>query len=1001
MTPGESAQGSAGTPPATIGGPGSPWEFSSSAEATRTSGHGETTRRDHAEQEEDAAVHTEPTAARHQHLRSPFPQAAADLSAPGIRMDCEAGARREGRREQREELGVTPTPHVSDEAPSPRHQAYPEDGAPLRTALDALFPRDHNLPAARDAPDHLRPNAQATAGETSPADAGVQGNGPRDEESRAVDASRDVANAEAIEDGTTGVRANGDENEGERANGGGVTCDHANDSVTPRDEANAATAGQREDLPCGSPAYRRESQMNVGEGNAPGAPHPLRRSARRTPREQAPAEAGTGPRARSERAADLRNDGGSDPQTPAARQARSRQGAQEEVGGELDRSPRLAPRQELQGNSSVRREEGARTLSGRQVGGRTAGRGRRAAGRGGRARGGGPENVYQQAGRRALNEMSGDNETSTSDSSFVAAESTDSTSSSESLDDEQLQTPARAGRAAAAASHMAGGAAAPDDIGVIARAEGLARRGSLRRAVMALEATPVSTPSPTVLEALRAKHPPAPASPPDWNFPEPDPHLSAPFAVFSKVLGSCEMGVGAGPSGTTFEHLRDAALINHSVGKHLHALVNTILTGKLPPAVAELLTASRLIALSKPDGGTRPIAIGESITRLAAKTALTLTAGAARVFFLPHQFGVAVPGGAEAIIHITRTYLTVNTGALVLQADLANAFNSVNRDAIITSLRDSSLASLLPLVKLLYGLPSALCLDAGFSHPPLLSETGVRQGDPLGPLLFAAAIHPALTKTTLSFPSVVCLAYADDVTFLGDAAMCAAAFEDFTGNLGEIGLRHNPAKCAAWSQAGQQGAALPVGVPFTKDGVKVLGSFIGGSDATAAFLRASLDTMGVPLPLIARMEPQLASLLLSRCISRRIAYVARTTPLSALPVEEWSDWGKKLFETLLTACGIRHPRGEAEISRTWAQASLPISLGGLGLTDPSVEGRVGFLASYTQAQHLLTSIDESAVGALAETRVQMSEQRDRGMEVGQGKGGGIGGWKWNRGREVG
>ncbi|CAI5501246.1 unnamed protein product [Closterium sp. Naga37s-1] len=794
MTPGESAQGSAGTPPATIGRPGSPWEFSSSAEATRTSGHGETTRRDHAEQEEDAAVHTEPTAARHQRLRSPFPQAAADLSAPGIRMDCEAGARREGRREQREELGVTPTPHVSDEAPSPRHQAYPEDGAPLRTALDALFPRDHNLPAARDAPDHLRPNAQATAGETSPADAGVQGNGPRDEESRAVDASRDVANAEAIEDGTTGVRANGDENEGERANGGGVTCDHANDSVTPRDEANAATAGQREDLPCGSPAYRRESQMNVGEGNAPGAPHPLRRSARRTPREQAPAEAGTGPRARSERAADLRNDGGSDPQTPAARQARSRQGAQEEAGGELDRSPRFAPRQELQGNSSVRREEGVRTLSGRQVGGRTAGRGRRAAGRGGRARGGGPENVYQQAGRRALNEMSGDNETSTSDSSFVAAESTDSTSSSESLDDEQLQTPARAGRAAAAASHMAGGAAAVRSI----------RRGP---------PTPTRAASGNI--ALRAKHPPAPASPPDWNFPEPDPHLSAPFAVFSK-------------------------------------------------------------------------------------------------------FGVAVPGGAEAIIHITRTYLTVNTGALVLQADLANAFNSVNRDAIITSLRDSSLASLLPLVKLLYGLPSALCLDAGFSHPPLLSETGVRQGDPLGPLLFAAAIHPALTKTALSFPSVVCLAYADDVTFLGDAAMCAAAFEDFTGNLGEIGLRHNPAKCAAWSQAGQQGAALPVGVPFTEDGVKVLGSFIGGSDATAAFLRASLDTMGVPLPLIARMEPQLASLLLSRCISRRIAYVARTTPLSALPVEEWSDWGKKLFETLLTACGIRHPRGEAEISRTWA-----------------------------------------------------------------------------------
>ncbi|CAI7840934.1 unnamed protein product [Closterium sp. NIES-53] len=485
---------------------------------------------------------------------------------------------------------------------------------------------------------------------------------------------------------------------------------------------------------------------------------------------------------------------------------------------------------------------------------------------------------------------------------------------------------------------------------------------------MALEATPVCVPSPAVLEALRAKHPPVPTAAPDRTFPTPDPLPSAPLAVFSKVLGSCEMGVGAGPSGTTFEHLRDAALINSSVGKHLHALINTILTGNLPPAVAELLTASRLIALTKPDGGTRSIAIGESITRLAAKTTLTLTPGAAREFFLPHQFGVAVPGGAEAIIHITRTYLMANPGALALQADLANAFNSVNWAAIAASLWGSSIASLLPPVKLSYGLPSTLCLDAGFSHPPLRSETRVRQGDPLGPLLFAAALHPALTSTALAFPSVVCLAYADDVTFLREAA---AAFENFTGNLGGIGLRHNPAKCAAWSQMGQQGATLPQGVPFTDDGVKVLGSFISGNDATAAFLRESLDTMGSPLPLIARMELQLASLLLTRCISRRVSYMARTTPLSPLLVEEWLDWGKRLFEMLLTACGIGHPRGEAEITRTWAQASLPISLGGLGLADPSVEGRVGFLASYTQAQHLLTSIDESAAGALTETRVQM------------------------------
>ncbi|CAI5983269.1 unnamed protein product [Closterium sp. NIES-64] len=184
------------TPPATIGGPGSPWELPSSAEVTQTREHGETTRQDHAEQEEDAAEQTEPTAARHQHLRSPSPQAAAALNAPGIQRDCGAGAWREGRREQREELMVTPTPYASDEAPSPRHQAYPEDGAPLQTALDALFRRDCHPPVAHDAHAHLRSSAQATAGKMGPADAGGQENGPRDEGSRAVGALQEGANAE-------------------------------------------------------------------------------------------------------------------------------------------------------------------------------------------------------------------------------------------------------------------------------------------------------------------------------------------------------------------------------------------------------------------------------------------------------------------------------------------------------------------------------------------------------------------------------------------------------------------------------------------------------------------------------------------------------------------------------------------------------------------------------------------------------------------------------------
>ncbi|CAI5958489.1 unnamed protein product [Closterium sp. NIES-65] len=357
MTPGESAQGSAGTPRATIGGPGSPWELPSSAEATQTRGHGETTRRDHAEQEEDAAEQTEPTAARHQHLRSPSPQAAAALNAPGIQKDCGAGARREGRREQREELMVTPTPHASDEAPSPRHQAYPEDSAPLRTALDTLFRRDCHLPVAHDAHAHLRSSAEATTGEMGPADAGGQGNGPRDEGSRAVGALQEGANVELGANAqTSGGQAIADEMNGEGANDDDASSGHGIGFATPRDEANKATAANGphcDDHRDGSPAFRRELPMSDGEANAPGAPQPLRRSARRTARAEAPAVTRTSPRAELARAAGPRSGGGSDQRTPAEQQVHSRQGVQEEADGERDRSPRCSRGPERRGNPSV------------------------------------------------------------------------------------------------------------------------------------------------------------------------------------------------------------------------------------------------------------------------------------------------------------------------------------------------------------------------------------------------------------------------------------------------------------------------------------------------------------------------------------------------------------------------------------------------------------------------------------------------------------------------
>ncbi|CAI5527192.1 unnamed protein product, partial [Closterium sp. Naga37s-1] len=153
--------------------------------------------------------------------------------------------------------------------------------------------------------------------------------------------------------------------------------------------------------------------------------------------------------------------------------------------------------------------------------------------------------------------------------------------------------------------------------------------------------------------------------------------------------------------------------------------------------------------------------------------------------------------------------------------------------------------------------------------PPLSSERGVRQGDPLGPLLFAAGIHPALREIAATHPKVLCLAYADDVTFMGEQENTVAAFTFFTDKLAHLGLAHNPEKCAAWSSATVVTTQLPPGVPLSKEGVRLLGSYLGPATGAANFLAGQLEEMAKPLPLLERADPQVASLLLTRCISRR------------------------------------------------------------------------------------------------------------------------------------
>ena len=154
------------------------------------------------------------------------------------------------------------------------------------------------------------------------------------------------------------------------------------------------------------------------------------------------------------------------------------------------------------------------------------------------------------------------------------------------------------------------------------------------------------------LQALQEKHPP---SPPDFLLPPPPSISPEPLQVSSEIIEksirSFKLGSSAGPDKLSPQHLK--VLISRQVGEAgsrllsaLTAFANRLLSGNIPDQAHRVFFGANLIALRKPDGGVRPIAIGFTLRRMVAK---------AVSFLMFDSFGTALRsvqlGGCEVAVH--------------------------------------------------------------------------------------------------------------------------------------------------------------------------------------------------------------------------------------------------------------------------------------------------------------------------------------------------------------
>ncbi|KAG7301774.1 hypothetical protein JYU34_014797 [Plutella xylostella] len=481
--------------------------------------------------------------------------------------------------------------------------------------------------------------------------------------------------------------------------------------------------------------------------------------------------------------------------------------------------------------------------------------------------------------------------------------------------------------------------------------------GDLRGAVRLLTSDSSLAPrTPETITALKEKHP-TPSRP--LSFP-PEPNISSPFlsvtvSDVADAVDSFYSGSAAGLDGLRPQHLKE--LISVSAGDNGHKLLesltrlcNFLLKGMLNLEVCPYLYGASLCALSKSDGGIRPIAVGSVFRRLVAKVGGRAVKSEMSVFLQPHQLGYGTALGCEAAIHATRSFAMTGcenaSNDIILKVDLKNAFNSIERDGMLSKIQEH-IPTLYPFLSQCYSLPSQLFYDS----ESISSQVGAQQGDPLGPLIFSLAINDVVK----SLASPLNVWYLDDGTIGGNIDTVEKDMKAIIDMFKEMGLELNSNKCELFCCSPN----IPNLSTITNlvPGMKLL------DKANFTVLGAPIFPEGVPPLLDGKREginktvsglkqlPAHVALTIFRCCLSmpKLTYALRTSAVWLFPanIANIDNCIKNVLEQVLNI------KLEGD---QWRQAALPIRHGGLGIRRVKETGLSAFLSSAHGVVDLVTRI---------------------------------------------